>query len=500
MLGSKLVMMFHSVGQYLVESTLYLISFLLIYRLFLSKLTHFSWMRVFLLGGLALGLILPLITLPSGWHYILPGAGSIDRQLNLSFLNVDSSLSQQIPGTQAIEESPVNRWVIFGYGLCIIYFSILVYKVFQLSKKLLSIRSSIRNNPGVQKDRYWFIRLETTSPAFSFFNYIFISKNLGILSNEEMERIGSHEIIHAKQYHTLDNLFLELLSVLFWFNPLINIFKAYLQEVHEYLADGKILKNKAMKQSYSNLLLKLTTVENPPIPSSAFSAKQISRRIRMIEKSKSLPRHRISFFLLLPVAALLLMSFSYLETRSKPNPLTAEDLSTAVLSASKMRVGVISWIGNTIYTDAQLNEKLGIKSGGKYSVDHLNQRLYINEDAVNSLYLDNGYLFFSAEIDEIPNDDGSMDLTITIYEGIQAKIRHILITGNGSVPEEDVMEVIVMQKGELFSKAKLIKSVRAIAKMKLFYPELIHPNPIPVQDPVNGEYAQVDIEFKLTEK
>lgn len=493
-------MMLHSVLQYLVESTLFLISFLLIYHLFLSKLTHFNWMRVFLLGGLALGLILPLITLPSGWHYILPGAGSIDRPLNLSFLNIDSSLTQQNPGTHTLENSPLNRWLIFGYGLIIIYISIAVFRLIQLSRRLLSIQSLIRNNPGVQKDRYWFIQLEMALPAFSFFNYIFISKNLESLSSEEMERIGNHEINHAKQYHTLDNLFLELLSVLFWFNPLIKVFKDKLQEIHEYLADENILKNNTMKQSYSNLLLKLTTVENPPIPSSAFSAKQISRRLRMIDKPKSLPGHRILFFLLLPVAAFLLMSFSYLETRSKPDPSTVENISTAATPASKTRVGLISWVGNTIYSDAQLNEKLGIKSGEKYSVDHLNQRLYINEDAVSSLYLDNGYLFFNAEVDENPKDDGSMDLTITIYEGVQAIIRQILITGNGRVPKKDVMENIVMQEGELFSKAKLIKSVRAIAKMKLFVPEKIEPTPIPVQDPVSGEYAQVDIEFKLTEK
>ena len=457
-------------------------------------------MRVFLLGGLALGLTLPLITLPSGWHYILPGASSIDKPLNLTFLNVDSILSQQNPGNQTPQNGPVNRWVIWGYGLSIIYISILGYRLIQLSKKLLSIRSSIRNNPRVQKDRYWFIQLETTSPAFSFFNYIFISKNLESLSSEEMERIGSHEIIHARQYHTLDNLFLELLSVLFWFNPLIKIFKESLQEIHEYLADEKILKNNAMKQSYSNLLLKLTTVENPPIPSSAFSAKQISRRLRMIEKPKSLPGQRILFFLLLPVAALLLMSFSYLETRSKPRPLTTEHLSTAAMPASQIRVGKISWTGNTLYTDDQLNDKLGIKSGDAYSVDHLNQRLYLDTDAASSLYMDNGYLFFHAEVIENPKYEGFIDLTIAVYEGALVKVRQILITGNGNVPKKDIMEKILIQEGELFSRTKLINSVHAISKMNQFDPENIVPNPTPIKDPSTGDFTLVDIEFKLAEK
>lgn len=492
--------MLHSVFQYLIESTLYLISFLIIYRLFLSKLTHFTWMRVFLLGGLALGLVLPLITLPLNWHHMLPGANSIDKPLNLAFLNVESAISQQNPGNPAPEKSPITIWGILGHGLLIFYLSVVIYKLIQLSKKLLSIRSSIRNNPRVQKDRYWFIQLETTSPAFSFFNYIFISKTLGSLSSEEMERIGSHEIIHAKQYHTLDILFLELLSVLFWFNPLINIFKESLQEVHEYLADETILKNKAMKQSYSNLLLKLTTEENPPILSSAFSAKQISRRIRMIEKSKSHPRHRILFFLLLPATAFLLMSFSYFENRSTAVPVYLEVPASESNAAFQSKVGIISWEGNTLYADSRLTEALGIKTGDAYSKDHLNERLYLDVDAVSSLYMDNGYLFFSAEVKEEPKDDGTIDLTITIYEGVQVKIGQIIIEGNGSVPKQDIIETILIKQEELFSRNKLIKSAQAIKQMNKFDPENIVVNPIPIKDPLTGEFTRVDIEFQLTEK
>ena len=457
-------------------------------------------MRLSLLGGIMLALILPLIILPLNWHLMLPGASSIDKPLNLTLLNFDSTVSQQNPGNLTPEKSTVTLWKIMGYGLSIIYFSIAIYSLIQLSKKLLSIRSSIRNNPKEKKHGYWFIHSEISSPAFSFFNYIFISKNLGGLSSEEMERISTHEIIHAKQYHTLDILFLELLSVLFWFNPLINIFKESLQEVHEYLADEKILKNNAMKQSYSNLLLKLTSVENPPVLSSAFSAKQISRRLRMIEKSKSLPRYKALFFLLLPVAVFLLMSFSYLETRSNSNTLSLEPQAAIGTSSNQLKVGKISWTGNTIFTDAQLNEKLGIKSGDEYSVDHLNQRLYTDEDAINSLYLDKGYLFYLSEIVEVKNDESTMDLNIKIYEGFQVKIRQILITGNGNVPKKDIMGKIVIQKGELFSKTKLIKSVRAISMLNQFDPENILVNPTPIKDPLSGEFTLVDIEFKLTEK
>ena len=89
--------------------------------------------------------------------------------------------------------------------------------------------------------------------------------------SDELEKICIHESIHAKQYHTLDILIVELVSILFWFNPLITVLKKHLQEVHEYLADERIINSTDMKKSYYHLLLKQKTAENPPILSSEFS-------------------------------------------------------------------------------------------------------------------------------------------------------------------------------------------------------------------------------------
>jgi outer membrane protein insertion porin family len=148
-----------------------------------------------------------------------------------------------------------------------------------------------------------------------------------------------------------------------------------------------------------------------------------------------------------------------------------------------------------------LTKELGIKTGHAYSEEHLIDRLYKDVDAVNTLYLDKGYLFLSLEYTEEPKDDGTMDLTITIYEGEPFRIGQIIIKGNGSIPEQDVMEVILLKPGDLFSKTRLIQSVQAIKQINKFVPEEILPNPIPLKDPVSGESSSVvDIEFLLKEK
>jgi hypothetical protein len=457
-------------------------------------------MRIYLMASLGLGLLLPIITLPVSIYGSQPVSESLGAVFNMAIINADTALFPQNSGNVFIANDQLSIGSILGYGLILVYISGVFYRLVQLIKKLLHIRNSIRNNQRIKRGKLWFIYLETTSPAYSFFNYVFINKHLERLSSEELVKIYNHESIHASQYHTLDILFVELVSILFWFNPMIKMFKNNLLEIHEYLADEKIIKSPDMRKSYSHLLLKLSSEENPPILSSAFSAKQISRRISMIGKARSLPRHRFSFLLLLPAAAFLLISFSSVENRYSTVSASIKNQTAVSSSIMQMKVGVITWTNNTLHTDDQLTERLGIKSGDAYSKEYLEQRLYLDEDAVNSLYMDNGYLFFQVEVEEAPKDDGTMDLTITLYEGVQAHIRQITIVGNGSVPKEDVLKEILIQEHELFSKTKLIESVRAIARMGLFDPENIAVNPTPIKDEVSDELNKVDIEFKLAEK
>ncbi|MGW8313963.1 MAG: M56 family metallopeptidase [Bacteroidales bacterium] len=485
--------------QYCIESTLYLLSFIVIYRMFLSNLTHFNWMRIYLLGGLALGLILPLISFPVSWHHFMPGAGSIDQPLPTPFFFPKTSFpSQPHTGVEIPHNSSLTREYIWGIGLSLIYFTVFIYRLNLFIRKLLSIRNDILHHPKEKQGKYWIMHTESPSPAYSFFNYIFLGRKIRSMDTGQIEGIVSHEITHARQFHTADILILEVLTVIFWFNPLFHIYKIRLQEVHEYSADHHILKNNTMKQAYSRLLLRLTANEHAPDLSSAFSATLISRRIRMIQKTSSHPRYRILFLLLLPVAAGLLMSFSYLEARSNATPSTLVQQTITTASAGQIEVGRITWIDNMLYTDEQLGQKLGIKSGDTYSRDLLNNRLWMDEDAVCSMYLDNGYLFFNAEAEEHPGEDGTMDLSITIYEGIQVKVRKINITGNGNVPEEVIMEKIQNRPGELFSRIKIIRSVRAIGMMEQFEPEDIEVNPTPFKDPDTGASAGVDIEFRLS--
>jgi len=155
----------------------------------------------------------------------------------------------------------------------------------------------------------------------------------------------------------------------------------------------------------------------------------------------------------------------------------------------------ITWVGNTIYPAEILDRVLGIEKGDVFNQKVLDERLQIDEDAVSSLYLDNGYLFFSCDPVEVNVENDSIDFEMRIYEGKQATINRVIITGNTKTNEHVIRRELRTVPGDLFSKSDIIRTVRELASLGHFDPEKIEPNPIP--NPADGT---VDIEYKLVER
>jgi len=162
---------------------------------------------------------------------------------------------------------------------------------------------------------------------------------------------------------------------------------------------------------------------------------------------------------------------------------------------SKYYFGDITWIGNTIYPAEFLNQVLGISKGDIFDQTVLDERIFIDEDAVNSLYLDNGYLFFNLEPVEISVENDTIDFEMRIYEGKQARINKIIIEGNTKTNEHVIRRELRTNPGDLFSKQDIIRSVRELAQLGHFDPEQINPEPIP-----NQADGTVDLKYSLVEK
>ncbi len=157
----------------------------------------------------------------------------------------------------------------------------------------------------------------------------------------------------------------------------------------------------------------------------------------------------------------------------------------------------ITWVGNTKYSSQKLNEILSIKKGDVYDQSVLDNRLFMNQNGrdVTSLYMDDGYLFFQVTPVEVNVENDSIDLEMRIYEGKQAVINKVTVSGNTKTNDRVIMREIRTKPGQLFSRTDIIRTQRELAQLGYFDQEKLGVNPKP--NPTDGT---VDIEYVVEEK
>ena len=157
----------------------------------------------------------------------------------------------------------------------------------------------------------------------------------------------------------------------------------------------------------------------------------------------------------------------------------------------------ITWVGNTKHSSAELNKIMSINKGDVYDQSVLDSRLFMNQNGrdVTSLYMDDGYLFFQITPVEINVENDSIDLEMRIYEGKQAVINKVTVSGNTKTNDRVIMREIRTKPGQLFSRTAIIRTQRELAQLGYFDQEKLGVNPKP--NPADGT---VDIEYVVEEK
>jgi outer membrane protein insertion porin family len=179
---------------------------------------------------------------------------------------------------------------------------------------------------------------------------------------------------------------------------------------------------------------------------------------------------------------------------SVPNRLNVE---ITINEGKRYYFGNITWIGNSKYNSKVLSEILGIKRGDIYNSSLLNQRLNANPNGsdVSSLYMDNGYLFFQVTPEETRVQNDTIDLEMHIYEGNQARVNNVTVSGNDKTNDKIIMRQIRTLPGDLFKRSDVMRTERELAQLGYFDPEKM--NVVPTPNPENGT---VDINYVVAEK
>lgn len=171
------------------------------------------------------------------------------------------------------------------------------------------------------------------------------------------------------------------------------------------------------------------------------------------------------------------------------------DVFMEIEEGTKYYLRDITWVGNTLFRSEDLDRVLQMKSGDVYNQKLLDERLNTDDDAIGNLYYNNGYLFYNLDPVEVNIVGDSVDLEMRIYEGVQATINKVSISGNDRLYENIVRRELRTRPGQLFSRDDIMRSYREIAQMGHFDPEQINPDIQP-----HPEDGTVDIDYQLVSK
>ena len=284
---------------YFLQTSIGIVLFYLLYLLLLKNETYYKANRFFLVVGLILALVLPLFPIT----YESP----IALMRNAEFFSLaDNPPVIDFGNTGNIQEKDgsgihFTQWILWFYIAGMVFFlNRLLWQTIRISWK--TRHSTIEIIDGIK-----IINQKTTMP-YSFFNVVFI--DIQEYSERDLSNIIAHEKVHIRERHWVDLLIIELMTVLFWVNPVVWLYERSIKQNHEYLADqGVLLAGYSPGQYQALLINQLMGVKVLGFAHNLnFSLNK--KRMEMMKKEKSPGVSKMKLLLALPVIALLVFAFA----------------------------------------------------------------------------------------------------------------------------------------------------------------------------------------------
>jgi hypothetical protein len=280
--------------EFLIESFICLLVFYIFFDFFLAKENIPLFKRFYLLFALLFSFVIPLIKIRVSSTFLPVLNFKISHLQLQEKVNINELTSQAGNSFQLV-------WLFYAFYALI---GILLLARFLINmSRLIRLR---KNNPFETINGIKVVLTNQTLLPYSFLNSVFVNKqeyDNGRISSELL----THEFAHIMQKHSLDILVLELLQIIYWFNPLIFFYKRSIRLNHEYLADSFVLNSNVALVEYQNQLLNVVFRNNTTYLASNFNYLLVKKRIIMMTKIKT---KSISYKIaLIPVLTVLLFNF-----------------------------------------------------------------------------------------------------------------------------------------------------------------------------------------------
>lgn len=282
---------------YILKSVCYSGILLVYYWLFLRNKRLHVFNRWYLLSATVLSLVLPLM------HFNLPG-------LHLPH-NVSAYQLLDVVQGKGEEELIVQKAVsilTWQNTLKVLYLMLVGFMAVMLSLQLLWLHKLKRRGVQSLQNGYLLVITDSSKAPFSFFNLLFWNSSMD-MGTEEGKRILQHELLHIRQWHTLDKLLLQSVLMFFWFNPFYWLLQKELSLVHEFIADEGAIENRDTELFARMLLQEYCGKMYPDIVLPFFSSTK--RRLFMLTQSNKPRFATMRRLMVLPLLGATVFLFSF---------------------------------------------------------------------------------------------------------------------------------------------------------------------------------------------
>ena len=272
--------------------------FIALYKLLIEERVAHSWARVYLVAGMLLSAVIPMLELP-----IYP-AQTLYYELPL--LTFTEELPESTTAAMAEPKAPAIDWTrVLSMVAGGVYLIVCGLNIARFVYRLWVIRRLRTIAKLTVYEAYTLAESERVKEPFSFWRTIFMNY---MFSGREREQILIHERSHVLHRHTAERLTLELLRCVFWFNPFVWLAANALVEVQEWEADSDVLNQGYDVYEYRQLIFRQLFGYNADI-TCGLNSQLTKKRFLMMTNFK---RGKLSFIRLgvaIPMVVAMILAF-----------------------------------------------------------------------------------------------------------------------------------------------------------------------------------------------
>ena len=308
--------------NYFIEANIGLLIFLAAYTLLLRRETDFKVSRLFLLTGIFLSIIFPLLHLQYTGNVFPTLSNVIPTYLLPGIVIVGDGI-----GSEAFQ---IDKFVVMnGWNyLEVFYLAGVAFFLARFLVRLIMLVRTLYSGDSIRVGNLKVVELNNGNMTFSFFNFIVLGQ-ANLLSLQEKQKIIEHEAVHANRLHSLDILLLNVLGILFWFNPFLKTYKRIFVQLHEFEADARAVENHDVDE-YCNLLARVALESAGLKLANHFNNSLTLKRIEMMRTIK----RKIRPWKMTLIAAVLPLTFFIVSCQDQITNQAAELATSSAASVN----------------------------------------------------------------------------------------------------------------------------------------------------------------------